>query len=165
MLRQILERMQQCKLQLHPGKTKIVNGRGFSEQKYPKGYDFLGFTIRPSSYKHPNRAEVKTIPSIFVSQRSRTSILEKFKSMRIHNKRKSLEEVAKDLNPVIRGLINYYHKFRKSDLRDVWRQLNARLLKWVKWEKGLYKKTSVTYLKTKYKERPDLFAYWLLVCP
>ncbi len=165
MLGQIQERMQQCKLQLHPEKTKIVNVRGISETKYPKGYDFLGFTIRPSSYKHPNRAKVKTIPSIFVSQRSKTSILEKFKSMRIHKKRKSLEEVAKDLDPVIRGIINYYHKFRKSDLRDVWRQLNARLLKWVKWEKGLNRKASITYLKTKYKERPGLFAHWLLVCP
>lgn len=165
MLRQIQERMRQCKLQLHPEKTKIVNIRGTSVRKYAKGYDFLGFTIRPSSYKHPNRAEVKTIPSIFVSRKSKTGILEKFSSMRIHKKRKSLEEVARELNPVIRGIINYYHKFRKSDMRDVWRQLNARLLKWVKWEKGLYLKASIRYLKTKYKERPDLFAHWSLVCP
>ncbi|MBP9152470.1 MAG: group II intron reverse transcriptase/maturase [Flavobacteriales bacterium] len=165
MLRQIQVRMRQCKLHLHPEKTKIVNVRGVSEKKYPKGYDFLGFTIRPAPYKHPNRAKVKTIPSIFVSRASKNSILEKFKRMRIHNKRKTLEEVAKDLNPVIRGIINYYHKFRKSDIRDVWQQLNARLLKWVKWEKSLYKKASAIYLKTKYKERPDLFAHWLLVCP
>lgn len=165
MLRQIQTRMQACKLQLHPEKTKIVNIRGFSEKKYPKGYDFLGFTIKPSSYKHPNKSEVKTIPSLFVSKKSKISILEKFSSMQIHKKRKTLEEVAKDLNPVIRGIINYYHKFRKSDMREVWRQLNARLLKWVKWEKGLYKKASIRYLKTKYKERPNLFLHWLLVCP
>jgi group II intron reverse transcriptase/maturase len=165
MLRQIQKRMQDCKLQLHTEKTKIVNIRGVSEKKYPKGYDFLGFTIRPSSYKHPSRAEVKTIPSLFVSQKSKTSILEKFGAMRIHKKRKSLEEVAKDLNPVIRGIINYYHKFRKSDMRNVWWQLNNRLLKWVKWEKGLYKQACIRYLKTKYKERPNLFSHWLLVCP
>ena len=165
MLRQIQKRMQDCKLQLHPDKTRIVNVRGFSEKKYHKGYDFLGFTIRPGSYKHPNKAEVKTIPGLFVSRKSKTIILEKFSAMRIHKKRKSLEEVAKDLNPVIRGIINYYHKFRKSDMRDVWRQLNARLLKWVKWEKGLYLKASIRYLKTRYKESPDLFAHWQLVCP
>ncbi|MCC5944924.1 MAG: group II intron reverse transcriptase/maturase [Bernardetiaceae bacterium] len=165
MLRQIQKRMQACKLELHSEKTKIVNIRGYAEKKYPKGYDFLGFTIRPSSYKHPDRAEVKTIPSIFVSKQSKKSILEKFSAMQIHKKRKTLEEVAKDLNPVIRGMINYYHKFRKSDMRAVWRQLNARLLKWVKWEKGLYKKASIRYLKTKYKERPNLFLHWLLVCP
>ena len=157
--------MQQSKLQLHPDKTQIVNVRGVSEKSYPKGYDFLGFTVRPSSYKHPNKSEVKTIPSLFVSRKSKTGILAKFRSLQIHKKRKTLEEVAKDLNPVILGIINYYHKFRKSDMREVWWQLNNRLLKWVKWEKGLYKKASSKYLRTKYKERPDLFAHWLLVRP
>lgn len=165
MLRQIQKRMQTCKLKLHPEKTKIVNVRGFSEKKYPKGYDFLGFTIRPSSYKHPNKSEVKTIPSLFVSRKSKSSILAKFRELQIHKKRKTLEEVAKDLNPMIRGIINYYHKFRKSDMREIWWQLNIRLLKWVKWEKGLYKKASVTYLRTRYKENPRLFAHWSLVCP
>jgi group II intron reverse transcriptase/maturase len=165
MLRQIQARFQACKLQLHPQKTKIVNIRGYAEKKYPKGFDFLGFTIRPSSYKHPKRPEVKTIPSLFVSRKSKSAILEKFAGMQIHKKRKPLEEVARDLNPVIRGIINYYHKFRKSDMRDVWRLLNIRLLKWVKWEKGLYKKAAVKYLKTKHKQRPDLFLHWLLVYP
>ena len=61
--------------------------------------------------------------------------------------------------------IDYYHHFWKDDMRVVWNQLNARLLKWVKWEKDLYKTASVRYLKTKYKERPNLFANWLLVYP
>jgi RNA-directed DNA polymerase len=165
MLRQIQKRMQDCKLQVHPEKTKIVNVRGFSLKKYPKGYDFLGFTIRPSSFKHLTKSEVKTIPGLFVSQKSKSSILAKFRSLQIHKKRKSLEEVAKDLNPMIRGIMNYYHKFRKSDMREVWWQLNIRLLKWVKWEKGLYKKASLRYLQTKHKERPDLFAHWTLVYP
>ena len=165
MLKQIQKRLYDCKLQLHPEKTKIINVRGHSEMNYPKGYDFLGFTIRPSSYKHPNKEEVKTIPSLFVSRKAKKAILAKFREMQIHKKRKPLEEVAKELNPIIRGLINYYHKFRKSDMREVWWQLNIRLLKWVKWEKGLYKKASLQYLRTKYKETPKLFAHWKLVCP
>lgn len=165
MLKQIQRRMQACKLQLHPTKTQIVNIRGFSEKRYSKGYDFLGFTIRPSSYKHLNREEVKTIPSLFVSRKSKSGILAKFRSMQIHKKRKPIEEVAKDLNPIIRGIINYYHKFRKSDMREVWWQLNNRLLKWIKWEKGMYKEASIQYLKRKYKESPFLFLHWELVCP
>lgn len=46
-LRQIEQRFKECKLTLHPEKTKIVNLRGKSERKYPSGYDFLGFSIRP----------------------------------------------------------------------------------------------------------------------
>jgi RNA-directed DNA polymerase len=91
--------------------------------------------------------------------------MEKFKTLKIHKRRKTIEEIAREINPVLRGIINYYHKFRKSDIRNVWRQLNARLLKWVKWEKGLYKKASVSYLKTKHKEKPDLFLHWILVHP
>jgi group II intron reverse transcriptase/maturase len=159
----IQKRMENCHLELHPEKSKIVNLRGFSQKKYPKGFDFLGFTIRPSSFK--NKDSVKTIPSIFVSQKSKNSIIEKFKSLKIHKKRKTIEQVAKEINPIIRGIINYYHKFRKSDMANVWRQLNARLLKWVKWEKDLYKMASIRYLKTKYKERPNLFAHWSLEYP
>ena len=163
LLHLIKKRMESCKLNLHPEKSKIVNLRGFSEKKYPKGFDFLGFTIRPSSFKCKDK--VKTIPSIFVSQKSKNSLMEKFRNLNIHKRRTSLEEIAKMINPILRGIINYYHKFRKSDLQNVWRQLNARLLKWVKWEKGLYKKASVRYLKTKHKEKPNLFLHWLLVYP
>lgn len=163
MLHLINKRMESCKLVLHPEKSKIVNLRGISLKKYPKGFDFLGFTIRPSSIK--SKSGVKSIPSIFVSQKSKNSLMEKFKTLNIHKRRKTIEEIAKEINPVLRGIINYYHKFRKSDIRNVWRQLNERLLKWVKWEKGLYKKASVRYLKTKHKEKPDLFLHWLLVHP
>jgi RNA-directed DNA polymerase len=163
MLHLIQKRMESCHLQLHPTKSKIVNLRGFSQRQYSKGFNFLGFTIHPSSMAI--RDKVKTIPSIFVSQKSKNSIIAKFKSLKIHKRRITIEQVAKKINPIIRGIINYYHKFRKSDMCNVWRQLNARLLKWVKWEKDLYKKASVRYLKTKHKEKPDLFAHWALVYP
>ena len=163
MLHLINKRMESCKLVLHPEKSKIVNLRGISLKKYPKGFDFLGFTIRPSSIK--SKSGVKSIPSIFVSQKSKNSLMEKFRTLKIHKKRKTIEEIAKEINPVLRGIINYYHKFRQSDIRNVWRQLNERLLKWVKWEKGLYKKASVRYLQTKHKEKPDLFLHWILVHP
>lgn len=163
MLHLINKRMESCKLVLHSEKSKIVNLRGISLKKYPKGFDFLGFTIRPSSIK--SKSKVKSIPSIFISQKSKNNLMEKFKTLKIHKKRKTIEEIAKEINPVLRGIINYYHKFRKSDIRNVWRQLNERLLKWVKWEKGLYKKASVRYLKTKHKEKPNLFLHWILVHP
>ena len=165
MLRQIQERMKSCKLQLHEQKSKIVNLRGFSLEKYPKGFDFLGFTIKPRPYKVKGTGVIKSIPCICVSQKSKSSIMEKFKEMNLHKRRKPLEQIAKEINPVLRGIINYYHHFWKDDMRIVWNQLNTRLLKWVKWEKDLYKKASVRYLKTRYEEKPWLFAHWLLVYP
>src|SRR6266542_3892427 len=44
-LKMIQQRMKDCKLTLHPVKTKIINLRGKSEKKYLRSFDFLGFTI------------------------------------------------------------------------------------------------------------------------
>ena len=165
MLRVIAERMNSCKLNLNMEKSKLVNLRGYSEKKYPKGFDFLGFTIRPRAYKTKSTGKTKSIPSICVSQKSKTSIIEKFKRLNLHKRRTQLTTLAKEINPIITGIINYFHKFWKDDLRHVWSQLNARLLKWVKWEKDLYKNAAVNYLQARYKEHPNLFAHWLLVHP
>jgi group II intron reverse transcriptase/maturase len=163
MLKQIQSRINNCKLELHSEKTRIINLRGKSQKKYPKSFDFLGFTIKPAAYKY--KEKIKAVPGIFVSQRSKTSIMQKFRKMNIHKRRTPLEHIAKTINPVVRGIINYYHKFRRNDMRQIWKQLNARLLKWVKWEKRFRKKRAVTYLRTKYKENPILFAHWQLVHP
>jgi RNA-directed DNA polymerase len=162
-LSQIRKRLDACKLALHPTKTKIVNLRGISIQKYPKSFDFLGFTIRPHWCKINGR--MLLVPSIFISTKSKSSILEKFKLLKIHKGRKSLKAIAKELRPIIQGVINYYCKFSIGHTRYLWNQLNVRLLKWVKWEKGLYKMSSVRWLREKYKEMPGLFPHWKLVHP
>jgi group II intron reverse transcriptase/maturase len=163
MLRQIKSRMNACKLTLHPEKTKIINLRGISLNRYPKRYDFLGFTIKPASFK--TKGKIIAIPGIFVSQKSKTGILQKIREMNIHKWRTSLEHIARAINPVIRGIIAYYHKFQRNDMGLVWLQLNARLLKWVKWEKDLGKKKALSYLRVRYKENPTLFEHWRLVHP
>jgi len=163
MLQQIKNRMNACNLELHPVKTKIINLRGWAQKRYPKGFDFLGFTIKPASFKF--KEKIKAIPGIFVSQKSKNGIMQKLKNLHIHKWRTSLERIAQNINPVLRGIINYYHKFQRNDLRLIWRQLNVRLLKWVKWEKDLGKKKASCYLRTKYNLRPNLFEHWRLVHP
>ncbi len=162
-LNKIKQRMQECKLKLHPTKTKIVNLRGFSQKKYPKGFDFLGFTIRPNSVKFKHRVSV--VPSIFISTKSRSSLLRKFKEWQIHKRRKPIESIANYLKPLIRGVMNYFHKFSSGHMNYVWKQLNARLLKWVKWEKGLSVIASIKWLQQKYKSNPSLFPHWKVAHP
>ena len=160
LLRKIEQRMKACKLSLHPLKTKIVNLRGTSEKKYASKFDFLGFSIRPQMVQFKDK--LKVVPSICISIKSRQSVLEKFKELAIHKRRIPLEKIAKQLNPVIRGVINYYHHYSHGHMRYVWNQLNARLHKW---EKGLYKYAAIRWLKQKYKSNPTLFAHWKLVHP
>ena len=162
-LKQIRQRLAKCKLELHPIKTKIVNLRGKSVETYAKKYDFLGFTIRPQWCKIKGRGML--MPSIFISNKSEKGILAKFKAMQIHKRRIPIEELAKDLRPIIRGIINYYGKFSKGHLRFICHQLNIRILKWVKWEKGLYKMRALEWLRGKFKTNSQLFPHWLLVNP
>lgn len=162
-LNKIKQRMEKCKLTLHPYKTRIVNLRGYSEKKYPKGFDFLGFTIRPNCVKF--KEKVLIVPSIFISTKSRTSLLEKFKDWNIHKRRKPLVTIAQYLTPQIRGIMNYFHKFSSGHMNYVWKQLNARLLKWVKWEKGLGVRAAIKWLQIQYKLNPYLFPHWQVAHP
>lgn len=163
MLNRIRERLSICKLALHDEKTKIVNLRGIAVKRYARSYDFLGFSIRPNRCKINGRPLV--VPSIFISKKSKSRVLEKFKELSIHKRRKPIEEIATQLRPIIQGVMNYYCKFSSGHTYTIWNQLNRRLLKWVKWEKGLYKMASVRWLRKKFKELPGLFPHWKLVHP
>lgn len=163
MLARIRERLLACGLTVHPAKTRIVNLRGRSERRYPRKYDFLGFTLRPVMREIKGRWLL--MPGTFVSSASKTSIRKKFMEMEIHKRRKPIAELARELNPVIEGIIQYFHKFWNAGMRPVWNQLNHRLLKWVKWEKGLFKYASLRWLRARYREQPNLFAHWRLLQP
>lgn len=162
-LKMIQQRMKECKLTLHPVKTKVINLRGITEKKYPRSFDFLGFTIRPI-YRKMDTGN-KLMVSGFMSTKSKASALAKFKSFNIHKWRKPIEAIATTLRPVIQGIINYYCKFWTAHTRFVWTQLNARLFKWVRWEKGLNIREAMSWLKRKFKEKPGLFPHWQLVNP
>ena len=51
------------------------------------------------------------MPSMFMSRKSKTSVVEKFRELNIHKRRKPLEVIASELRPIIQGIINYYCKF------------------------------------------------------
>ena len=159
----IQKRLTVCKLRVHPTKTKIVNLRGKSEKKYPRSLEFLGFTLKP--YWSQTSKGYRLMVSTFISAKSISSILEKIRKLRIHKWRKPIEVIAAKLNPIIRGVKNYFCKFWTGHTRKLWNQINMQLLKWVQWEKGLYKMAAVRWLKKKYCENPALFQHWQLVCP
>jgi hypothetical protein len=159
----IEKRMQECKIQLHPDKTKIVHFRGDATMKYPRSLDFLGFTIRLQLVQ--TKVGIKLMTTSVISRKYKTAILEKFRSMHLHKKRGNIERLSKLLTPVVRGLMNYYCKFWTGHTHEIWHRLNIRLLKWVRWEKDLSTRATLKYLRTKYKENPGIFPHWKLVYP
>lgn len=159
----IEKRMVSCKLQLHPQKTKIVNLRGTSEEKYPRSLDFLGFTLKLQMVE--TKAGRKLMPTTIISQKSRSSVLEKLRIMKIHKMHISIKELSQKLSPVIRGIKNYYCKFWSGHMHFIWHQVNVRLTKWVRWEKRMTIRAAVRWIKEKYKANPGLFPHWELVHP
>ena len=159
----IHKRMKECKLTMHPLKTKVVNFRGESEKKYPRKLDFLGFTIKLQMVR--TKAGLKLMTTSVMSRKSMSSALEKFRALKIHKMRTSIESFSAKLSPIIRGIMNYYCKFWNGHTFRLWWRLNDRLIKWVKWEKGLSIRAAIKWLKSVYKKRPNLFPHWELVHP
>jgi len=162
-LTQIKRRLAECKLNIHPTKTRIVNLKGITLNKYPRSLDFLGFTLKPWWCKTTKGFRVMI--TLYISKNSISKALEKFRTLKIHKRRTQIEAIAVELNPAIRGLINYYCIKLCQNTRFLWRLLNLRLWKWVQWQKGLYKMKALQWLRIKFKENPDLFAHWALVHP
>jgi group II intron reverse transcriptase/maturase len=163
MLSLIQKRLSECKLSVNAQKTRIVNLCGITTNKYPRSLDFLGFSLHPWWIKTGKGHRVMI--TTFISAKSVSKALDKFGRLKFHKWRKSIEVVAAELNPIIRGIKNYYCKFWTGHTHYLWWQLNERLLKWVQWEKGLNKKAALRWLRKKYRESPRLFSHWELVYP
>jgi len=113
-LRQALEaRLAACKLELHPQKTKIVyckdsNRRdGYPEQRF----DFLGFTFRPrQSMSRAGKLFVSFSPA--VSDKAGKAMREVVRRWKLHHRNDlALEKIARWMQPVLVGWVNYYGRF------------------------------------------------------
>lgn len=162
---QIEKRLEECKLTLHPEKTKIVNLRGISTEKYPRKFDFLGYTIKPVWTYVKSSNKFSLVVMAIMSTKSQSNVLEKIGNMSIHKYRKPIEKIAEKLNPILRGVINYYCKFSNNYTQYLWYRINQKLLKWVMWEKGLGLRAAIKWLKREWKRNPKLFSHWALVHP
>ena len=160
----IRKRLADCKLSVHTEKTRLVNLHGITGRSYPRSFDFLGFTIKPN-WTMTSKGYHQLWIASFISQKSLSKVMDQLRSFNLHKRRKSIEEIARLLNPFLRGVCGYYCKIWYGHMYRFWMALNQRLLKWLHWEKGLYMKAGIRYLQVKYKENPKLFYHWKWVHP
>lgn len=163
----IEQRLKDCKLEAHPEKTKIVYCQDanckikFSETQF----DFLGYTFQPRQVKSKEgRYFVSFSPAI--SKKAANSIKKKMREWKLQVKcHRTIDEIAQWINPVLRGWINYYGKFRKTALNRIFALLNVRLTKWAKWKykklKG-HSRKAMHWLGGIAKQKPTLFAHWAI---
>jgi group II intron reverse transcriptase/maturase len=163
----IEKRFAECGLELNLQKTKIVYCKDDERRvNYPdQKFDFLGFTFRPRRAKDRwGRFFVTFTPAI--SNKAKKSICDTMRQWNLHRRTdKSLDEIAKMINPVLKGWINYYGCFRKSALRRTFQPLNNSLVHWasrkykrLRW----HKQRAFLWLECIVHRQPRLFAHWQL---
>jgi group II intron reverse transcriptase/maturase len=163
-LQQIAQRMEQCKLELHPLKTKIVYCKDHrrKEQYKQVQFDFLSFSFQPRPTKDWKSGKIYNNFDLAISSSAQKKITEEITRMKIHRDSTStIEEIADRLYSKLSGWINYYGKFRKWDFLRVFRRLSYRLKQWVQ---NKYKFRSIkggyNWLRNCQKAHPNLFAHW-----
>jgi len=165
-LETIRERMERYGLELHPDKTKIVHCkdcyRNGNHKDLSKKFDFLWYEFKPRAAKRTD-GSFYTVFTPAISTKSKKRIRKRIKESRVLKMTEiTIEQVAKDLNKFMIGTINYYGKFRRSELYEVSYLLDYRIVKWIRKK---YKSCrgrlagwkELTKLK---KENVRLFAHW-----
>lgn len=166
---ELKQRFSECKLEIHPDKTKIVYckvGHSKNVSHSNTSFVFLGyeFRARGAENKKTNIVFTSFLPAI--SPKSEKSILEKIKSLRIQTRSDlSLQDIAKWINPMLRGWINYYGQYTQSAMSAVLKRIDSILVAWSR-RKYLKLKNRKIYaikcMKDYASKHTNLFAHWKL---
>ena len=169
-MRKALEqRFKECGLEMHPEKTRIVyckdnNRRGnYLETQFK----FLGFDFKRRQAKNSKTGQRfdSFLPAISVEAfKSIKKVIKQEWNLRakVHM---SLDEIAKEINPQIRGWINYYGKFYGSKLNELKSHIDGTLVRWLrrKHKKLAQRKWgSYEWLARVRSKVPKLFVHWYL---
>jgi RNA-directed DNA polymerase len=164
----IRDRLRQCGLELHPTKTRIVycKDSNRSGEHEHITFDFLGYTFRPRRSKNrQGQFFVSFAPAI--STKAAKAIRTTIRQWRLASTRnnQSLEDLAQLVNPAVRGWMNYYGQFYRSQCVRVLQHLNEVLAAWARRKyKRLRrrKRASVHWLGRIARRNPTLFVLWEL---
>jgi group II intron reverse transcriptase/maturase len=161
----IVERLAQVGLGLNLDKTRIVyckdaNRPGSHEHER---FTFLGYTFRPRLVR--SKADVVFVSfAPAISDDAAKAIRRTIRRWRLHARSgTTLAELARAINPIVRGWINYYGRFYLSELTRSLVRINTYLMRWAT-RKCKRLRTHPTrawrMLGAVAASQPDLFAHW-----
>jgi RNA-directed DNA polymerase len=128
------ERMSSVGLRLHPDKTKIVyckdaNRRG--PWNGPVSFDFLGYTFRARGLRNKH-GQVFTGFGPAASAKAIAKMSETVVSWRLHQHlHLSWKDLIQWIGPVIRGWMNYYGRYYRSQLYPLLSRINHHIQRWL----------------------------------
>jgi RNA-directed DNA polymerase len=166
----IIERLAQVGLELNLGKTRIVcckdsDRTGFHEHEQ---FDFLGHTFRRRlARSKAGKKFVSFLPA--VSDDAAKRIGRTVKRWRLHLRSGStLADLAQQINSTVRGWINYYGRFYRTELVQTLKLINTYLMRWTmrKYKRLRGHPTRAARFLTAIAARDrNLFAHWRIVRP
>jgi RNA-directed DNA polymerase len=161
----IASRLAECGLELNERKTRIVyckdsTRRGSYEHE---SFDFLGYRFRPRLSRGKSGGQfVNFLPAVGDNERKR--IGREIRRWQLHRwSGKTLTDLARSINVIVRGWINYYGRFYRSELVRLLKRINEYLVRWARWKyKRLRRHPAKArrFLAAVYRRQPDLFAHW-----
>jgi RNA-directed DNA polymerase len=167
-LESITRRLEHCRLEVHPEKTRIVyckdddrKGRHLKEK-----FDFLGYTFRPRRSKNRwGKLFVSFTPA--VSNDAAKKMRQEMRRGRIPLRSdKAIDDLARMWNAVWRGWIEYFGRFYRSALYPTFRHFNELLTRWAmrkyKRLRG-HRRRAEHWLGGVAHREPRLFAHWHLL--
>ena len=168
-LEAVRRRLKDKGLELHPEKTKIVyckDDRRKGDHDH-QSFDFLSYTFRARSVKtREGTLRVGFVPAI--SDKAKKGIRDEVRDWRLvaTKNNRSLEEIAKFINPIVRGWVNYYGHFYRSECLATLNYLNLVLARWARRKyKRFHRNWTAAYrwLMGIAARQRTLFHHWTLV--
>jgi RNA-directed DNA polymerase len=161
----IIERLAQVGLELNLDKTRIVyckdeNRKGSHEHEQ---FTFLSYTFRPRRARtRSGELFVSFCPA--VSDDAANRMRRTIKRWRLHLwSGKTLDDLAQEINPIVRGWIDYYGFFYKSRLIALLKRIDEYLARWAMRK---YKRlrgrphTARRFVAHVARRQPALFVHW-----
>jgi RNA-directed DNA polymerase len=159
-------RLAECRLELHPEKTRIVYCKDANRPgKFADiAFDFLGFRFRPRKTMWQGKPAHGFLPA--ASPKALTRISREIRRWALHHRSdKSLEQLAQMYNPIIRGWIAYYSHFYRTQLRPTLKRIDAYVIRWArrKYKRLVHQtKGGRDWFDRLRRKTPRLFAHWPL---
>lgn len=161
----IAERLKECRLELHPMKTRVVyckdaRRRGSHEHV---AFTFLGYEFRARRARSKDGRHFDGFgPGI--SPAASKELRQTMRGWRLNRRSgKTLGDLAQMVNPIVRGWLNYYGRYYKSELNQSLQLLNEHL---VRWARRKYKRFARCPARTRVwlaqvaQREPALFVHW-----
>ena len=159
-------RLAECHLEMHPTKTKIVYCKDKKRKgRYPNvKFDFLGYCFRPRLVRSVRDNSLFCGFNPAVSPSALQAMRQTIRDLNLRRQTQlSLQDIARQLNPLLRGWIAYYGRYALSALHPLLRYVNQTLVAWArrKFKRFQRHTTPASQLFVRLaRARVDLFVHW-----